>query len=131
MVSMPHGTVLSMILDCVNAGGMIEGSPWAASISPPDAYDVRLIGDPGTDQLSRYELEVLDRIDRLYGHLNWWQLRQLTHALPEWRDPQGSSIPIAPEEILRLEGKSPEEIERLTHEAEEAWFVDQLRARAS
>ena len=131
MVSMPHGTVLSMILDCINAGGMVEDSPWATAISPPDGYDVRLLDDPGSDELSRYEIELLDQINQTYGHLNWWQLRQITHALPEWQDPQGSSSPIAPEEILRAEGKSPQEIERFAQEAAEVWFVDQLRAQAS
>src|SRR5437899_2065419 len=56
MVSMPHGTVLSMVLDRLNAGGLEQGSPWAETISPPEGYDVRLIGSPGTDELSRYEL---------------------------------------------------------------------------
>jgi uncharacterized phage-associated protein len=131
MVSMPHGAVLSNVLDCVNAGGMIPESPWASTISPPDGYEVGLVSDPGTDQLSRYELDLLAAINEQYGRLSWWQLRQLTHDLPEWRDPQGSSIPIEHEEILRAEGKSPEEIERLTQQAEEVWFIDQLRARAS
>jgi uncharacterized phage-associated protein len=81
--------------------------------------------------LSRFEIELLNQINERYGHLNWWQLRQLTHELPEWRDPQGSSMQIEPAEILRAEGKSPEEIERLTQEAEELWFIDRLRERAS
>lgn len=131
MVSMPHGTVLSMVLDCINVGGQLPDSAWATAVSPPEGYDVRLVADPGADELSAYETEVIDRIDRAYGRMNWWQLRQLTHGLPEWRDPEGSSLPIAPEEILRAEGKSPEEIERISQDAEELWFIDRLRERAS
>lgn len=131
MVSMPHGTVLSMVLDCMNAGGVMEGSAWSAAISPPTGYDVLLVSDPGDDELSPFEIEVINRINRTYGHMNWWQLRELTHRLPEYHDPDGSSVPIAPEEILRAEGKSPEEIERLSQAAEELWFIDRLRERVS
>jgi hypothetical protein len=130
MVSMPHGTVLSGVLDCINAGGMVDGSPWAMAISPPDGYDVTLRDNPGTDELSEYELDALREIDGQYGKLNWQQLRQVTHDLPEWTDPSGSSLKIAPERILRAEGKSPEQIEALTQEAEELWFIDRLRERA-
>mgnify|MGYP001611677482 FL=1 len=132
MVAMPHGTVLSMILDRINAGGPEPGSPWSEIISPPDGYEISLKNaSPGTDELSRYELAVLARTNETYGHLSWWALRQLTHGLPEYRDPQGSSLPIAPEDILRAEGKSAEEIERITHEAEELWFFSTLEREAS
>ena len=41
---------------------------------------------------------------------------QMTHELPEWTDPNGGSIPISPEQILKLEGKSLEEIGSIRNE---------------
>lgn len=126
MVSMPHGPVLSMMLDCVNAGDEMPNSSWASAISPPQGYEVELLTDPGRDELSVFEVGLIEGIDHSYGHLTQWQLRELTHALPEYRDPEGSSLPIAPEEILRAEGKSPEQIEQMSRGAEELWFIDRM-----
>ncbi len=46
------------------------------------------------------------------------------HKLPEWEDPKGSSIPIDPQSILRLEGISPEKIEQFVSQAEEICFLN-------
>lgn len=131
MAAMPHGPILSMILDRMNAGGDTPGSVWSATVSPPENYEVILRRDPGKDRLSASELELLDRIDDSFGHLNWRELCQIARGLPEFRDPLGATLAIEPEEVLRSEGRSSEEIERITLDAEELWFVDDLRKRAS
>lgn len=53
LVSMPHGPVLSMVLDCINSGSAQPDSAWAGSISPPSNYEVRVLEDPGLDELSQ------------------------------------------------------------------------------
>lgn len=125
MVSMPHGPVLSQILDLINQGPAPgrESSPWFAAIKPRAGYDLELVRDPGVEALSPYETEVLDRIYERYGNLDQWQLRDFVHELPEWEDPHGSSLPIEPATILQAAGLDPTEIRQIVEEAEERWFT--------
>ena len=66
-----------------------------------------------------------------FGQLDKWALRDLSHTLPEWEDPNGSCIAINPEDILRAANKSPEEIERIAAEAEELRFFNFLESMKS
>lgn len=123
MVSMPHGPVLSQIYDSIKWEP--EGDPWYNYISEQNHHEVSLLQqDPKTDELSKYELGILKYIHKEYGHLNQYKLRDLTHDLPEWTDPRGSSLPIDPLTILRAEGKSDAEIELLSQASEEMFHID-------
>lgn len=128
MVSMPHGPVLSCIYDSAK-WGKTEDDPWYEYISERTNHEVSLTGTaPELDELSEYEIEVLKKVYDGYGHLNQWELRDLTHRLPEWQDPNGSSLPIDPITILRTEGKNDVEISALAHMAEEVLFLEELRS---
>ena len=129
MVSMPHGPVLSTILNLITEDDEEVGI-WSEYVGPPSGYEVCLKkSNAETDELSRYELRVLDEIDAEFGPLGKWVLRDVTHELPEWVDPNGSSLPIEPQTILRQAGRSSEEIHQLTSDAEDVFFMD-LRAGA-
>jgi uncharacterized phage-associated protein len=131
MVSMPHGPVLSNILDLINMGRPQPAGPWFDYITEPSNYDVSLeIDIPASDELSRYELDLLKQVHDRFGSMDKWALRDLTHTLPEWVDPRGSSVPIDPESILRAAGKSPEQIEKMSADAEELWFLDTVEGSA-
>jgi uncharacterized phage-associated protein len=128
MVSMPHGTVLSEVLDLIHESKPEEEPAWFEYVSPPEGWDVRLAKPaPERDELSDYEVEVLTRIDQKYGHLNKWVVRDMSHELPEWKNPQGSSAPIDPADILRIVGKSEEAIQRIAADAEELWVIRKLQ----
>jgi hypothetical protein len=53
--------------------------------------------------------------------MSQWELRDYSHRLPEWRDPRGSSLPIAIQDILLGEGFTQEEASEVveTLQAEE------------
>jgi uncharacterized phage-associated protein len=117
--SLPHGPVLSSTLNLIND----EPNPaqpryWHRLISERRGYDVDLIGDAPTDQLSPAEIILLDEIDDLYGSMDQWELRRVSHDLPEWRDPGTSAIPIQIADILIAEGYSPEEAAQVEIELE-------------
>lgn len=131
MVAMPHGPGLCMILDLMNVGGGSPGSIWSMTVSPPENFEVSLRRDPGKDRLSANEIGLLDRINDAFGHLEWREICQIARGLPEVRNADGALLIIAPEDILSAEGRSAEEIERITRDAEELWFVDELRKLAS
>ena len=125
-VSMPRGPVLSKILDLITMGRYKEITPWFRYISEPKHYEVKLAEHAPSkrDELSRYEAGVLREVYKKYGSMNKWDLVELMHTLPEWEDPKGSSLPIDPQNILRLEGIAPEKIEQFISHAEEVCFLD-------
>jgi uncharacterized phage-associated protein len=129
-VSMNRGPVLSRILDLVT-DGEDPGAPsiWASFISEPANYEVGLKSDPSDDELSSAEIAVLDEVFKEFGHLGRWELVELTHRLPEWKDPNGGAIPIRISDILKAEGKSPMEISAVEDELSELSEVDLLLAR--
>jgi len=109
-VSMANGPVTSKILNLIT-----EEKPkpiWVQYISPPlGDYEVKLLKQAPTDRLSRAEEQLMAEIFAQYGHRNRWDLiDNVMHKLPEWRDPQGTSIPISPRDILQAAGESEEEI---------------------
>jgi uncharacterized phage-associated protein len=108
--SMPHGPVVSNIYDLIRRRK--SGEYWTRYISEPfDDKQVQLERDDcPTDKLSRAEESLLVELFDKYKTWTRWQLRDLTHELPEWEDPAGSSIPIGIDEILRAQGATDEEI---------------------
>ena len=103
-VSMDHGPVLSQTYNLMVA----EQSPdqplvyWRQFISEPERYEVQLLTDtPPDGELSRAQIGVLDDVFNEFGAMNRWQIVEFVHTLPEWEDPQGSSIPIALRDVLR------------------------------
>jgi len=132
MVSMQKGPVLSGVLDLINWGSIDEQSPWLEYISPPSDYEVHVLNpDAECKALSRYEKGLLVEIDERFGEFDRWSLVRYTHTLPEWRDPKGSSFPIDPADILRLENRPEKEITEFKEEAEEALFLEFLMVRAA
>jgi uncharacterized phage-associated protein len=113
MVSMPHGPVLSRIYDKIKTGAE-EGArePWFEYLSERQGNTLSLTqADPPTDELSEYERGILSEEYDQYRHFSFAQLKKLTHDLPEYEDPKGSSLPIDPVVILRESGWSEEDIQ--------------------
>lgn len=126
--SLPHGPVLSATLDRINSGEFYRGGYWDRHIAPKAHHAVSL-RDPDNvpnDQLSPAEEALLDEVFARYGHLPRWRLVELTHELPEWTDPHGSSLPIDPADILRGEGYSEEEIADLQAQWDEVAYAQSL-----
>ncbi|MEE9277414.1 MAG: Panacea domain-containing protein [Dehalococcoidia bacterium] len=125
MVSMDNGPVLSRILNQINMGEPNgNDAPWYRYITEPKNYDIATkTADVPTDELSQYEISVLNDFDDKFGGWDKWRLVEWTHSLPEWHNPHGSMIPISPDEILRAAGKSAEDIEAITADAEEIWYL--------
>lgn len=126
-VSMNRGPVLSRVLDLATDGDDPSGqSIWGSFISEPANYEVSLKGDPSDDELSVAEVGVLEGVFKEFGHLSRWDLVELTHRLPEWKNPNGSAIPISISDILKAEGKSPLEISSVEDELNELAEADLL-----
>lgn len=128
MVSMPHGPVLSRIYDEIQWGrNDAQPQPWYEYLTERQGHDVSLReANPPTNELSQFEREILDETQAQYAHFGPWGLRRITHELPEYEDPQGSSNPIDPASILRAEGWTEEDIQDAVMSAREEMFLDRV-----
>ncbi len=104
MVAMDFGMVLSNTYDL--ASGTIKSKPngWESWISDKQNHNLSLKKKkPIFDELSDADIEIVDEVWRQYGKKNQWELADMQHdpkICPEWKDPQGSSIPVSYEDIF-------------------------------
>lgn len=117
-VAMPHGPVLSTIYNIIKKNH--PSVVWKQYIlTRPKDYEVSLNGSPAPKRkLSEAEIELISEMFQKYGHLSGKELEDLSHHLPEWRDPKGSSIPISLPDLLNVLDYKPEDIERIKLELE-------------
>lgn len=97
-VAMPLGPVLSNTYDLIKAG---SGQPtyWSRHIQKK-SKNVILLCDPGSDDLSDAEEDIITETFKKFGAMNRWDVVELTHTFPEWADPDGSSFPISLDRML-------------------------------
>ena len=127
--SMKHGPVLSRIMNFLKRDARTSvPTVWTNHISEPIGYDVKLLAESATDELSRTELKILETIDTQYGWMNEWDLVNLLHTiLPEPERPvESGRRPIIPDQILRDERATDEEIDQIRQEIRELAAVDNL-----
>lgn len=124
MLSMDHGPVLSVVLNLMNKTPG-PGTTWARFIEPPDAQDLVLLktgANPDFDELSRYEMRILDEELAEWGDYTGIALGEKLHEVcPEWRLPHGAVADIEYVDLLRKNGKTPAEIQSIEVEADLAY----------
>ncbi len=121
---MPHGPVNSATLNLINdEPDPTAPSYWHQFISERREYDVHLRTSPGTSALSAFEVAIIDQVFAEFGHMGKYALRDLTHTLPEWCNPEGSSLPIHIHEILEHEGFSEDDAREIEHSLEHESYV--------
>jgi uncharacterized phage-associated protein len=127
MVCMPYGPVLSRIYDDSKSPEAIQNQHWRETFKARENNVVCLRNaNPDTDELSEFERDVLKEAHLNYGRYDFTELRKIVDCLPEYADPQGSSLPIDPATILREEGWSEEEIEDARMSAREEIILGTL-----
>ena len=102
LVSMPHGPVLSITYNHMNGEMDSVAGGWEHWIGDRSGHMLALrnadmVNTPEQDllELSDSDLAVLAEIWQEFGHMNEFELRDYTHEnCPEWRDPNGSMIPM-------------------------------------
>ena len=106
--SLPHGPIVSRIRDLITDDPAFSESTYWCDFIKKEDYDVVLTSIPKYDRLSEAEIELLREIFDQYGPMSRWDLRDLTHEFPEWQNPDGGSIPISYEDILKAVGRENE-----------------------
>ena len=125
--SLPHGPVLSFTLDKINADpDPAAPSYWHRYISERQGHHVSLVQPGPSDRLSPAEEQLLAETHARFGAMDQWELRDFTHTLPEWQDPQGSSIPISVRDILASEGFDEAEMQEIEDALAAEAFAESL-----
>jgi len=117
LVSMPHGPVLSCTYNHMNGElPSVEGG-WDFWIADRAEHDLALrdpdsLRSPEQDllELSDADVGILSDIWDQFGGMDQWELREYTHDhCPEWKDPEGSMIPMQPEDFFEALKFTPEQ----------------------
>lgn len=123
-VSMDHGQVLSNTYNLMKRE--LQCDEWNEYIQHYLYYWLILKKPIPFKKLSRAEVELLKSIFDNYGKLDEFELAELTHDLPEYEDPEGSSLPTPLEAILNALEYSEEDIQRINIELEEEAILENL-----
>jgi uncharacterized phage-associated protein len=121
-VNMRHGPVLSSVYDLVKLtifAPKPPPGPWGQSVVKRGRWELVPKRPPDPAPLSEAEVELINRVFTQRRERTRWDLRDKSHALPEWEDPGASSQELPIEQILRVLGKGDEEIEMVRRRAEE------------
>lgn len=121
-VSMRFGPVLSRVLDLIRDDCPAEDSVWHGYVARK-RFDACLVGPADNEWLSERNMGILDGVFDTFGCLKEWDVVARTHALPEWKDPGDSAIPIEPEDVLRYSGYSEKSIGYVAEQAEAAYSL--------
>ena len=109
VAALERGPVLSEVLDLIK-GSHLRSPEWSSFIQKND-YDVRLVQEPGVGKLSKFEIELLEKVAEDNRARDEWAMVELTHAFPEWsRNNPGKSrkwIPL--HDILEAVGRPADE----------------------
>ena len=125
--SMKMGPVLSHVLNLsTEMPAPDDETYWSRYISAPSNYEIRLTADPGNDQLSEAEDELISRIYDKYKEYKdrpFDFVKHLHSILPEWEQIQEGRRPIALRAILLAAKKSIEEINQIEDDLAQVNFV--------
>lgn len=123
-VSMKNGPVLSKTYDLIKHARTHEDTYWASFIAT-EGYEVILRRDPGNGALSPSIDTIIEETYNKLGSIEKWDLVDLTHNFPEWKDPTTKNkkmIPIELRDILAANDEPSDMLEtvRKNYELQES-----------
>lgn len=123
--SLPKGPLGSSTLDLVKEN-FLKPNYWCQYITRV-GKNVRIINNyPPIKKLCDAEIELINEILIELGHLNQYQLAELSEKLPEWKDPQGSSKPIDLHFYLSCLGFNEKEAERIEYDIQQDALLEDI-----
>ena len=124
--NMPFGPVLSNTYDL--ACEKKKGEYWSKyfSYSQTD-HIVRLkTFDVDDGELSEMEIELMNDVFKKYGNMNFQELKEYTHSLPEFEESGETSTPISWTTLFNVTGWDGEDLMAIKDEMRVMLFYDKL-----
>jgi uncharacterized phage-associated protein len=123
LVAMPYGPIHSEALDLIN--GVDSDDPAWFTRFQLQGYRIRLIDDPGSHHLSRYEVDLLVKLHGIYAGRDTWDVANLTHAFPEYEKTylNGTSKTISLELLIDETGRGNDK-QAILNDAREKQIID-------
>jgi Protein of unknown function (DUF4065) len=118
--NLPHGGIPSQIYDNTKThrDDRFKDSVWREYLTENIDNEIRLQrSEFTTKELSEFERELIRKTWEKFQIMSDRELYRYIHSLPEFKDPQGSSTRVDPEEILRLMHWSNEDIANAERDA--------------
>jgi len=119
--NLDNGIVLSNLYNLIKDKGIHENQCLWNTYFITEGYNLKSIIKENLpeDELSDREKKLLKAINKEYKHCDWKYLADIVHHnLPEWTDPNGSSISLSINEILEKLGRTKNEIEDIEKDNE-------------
>ena len=85
--AMPYGPVASSVKDIAEESGFLdpmEGEYSSRFLKARGRYEIESIQDIDSNVFSDSDIEALDFAWEKFGHLNKYELVEITHGYPEW-----------------------------------------------
>lgn len=114
LYSLPYGQIVSETMDRAEYRERKAESFWGKHLENRDGKNIRLIKECGKEKLSRAEIDLIEEIYKENKHKTPQQLFNEHHnpnLFPEYEDPHGSRVKTTYSKLLRVLGKTQEEIE--------------------
>ena len=127
--NLPHGGTPSRIYDNTKKerNPRFKDSVWLEYLTENSANMIGLKKKEfSTGELSEFERDLIRQTWEQFRKLSNSELYKLVHAFPEFKNPNGSSFRIDPEEILRHEGWTDAEIEAAERDAKREQILSQI-----
>ncbi len=83
LIAMCRGPLHSAYLDLVK--GNDPESPWWMTHFRTDKFDVEMRDDPGNTELSKRELDLINRVSQEHEEQDEWAVGAVTHEFPEFK----------------------------------------------
>ena len=114
LYSLPYGQVVSNTLDKAEYQQQKATSFWTEHIENYDRKNLRLVKECGREKLSRAEIKLIEEIYEQNRNKTAKQLFDEHHdpkLFPEYKDPHNSSIQTTYADLLKILGKTKEQIQ--------------------
>ena len=110
-VAMKNGPLHSEVYDLIK-GEHPEQAKWAGHIRK-QGYHVQLVQEPGVQELSCFEIQILREVADQWKDQDDWELAESTHSFPEWRKNyvEGTSRVIPLEDAFSGVGFTPADVQ--------------------
>jgi uncharacterized phage-associated protein len=104
---------------------------WSHYINRVDGepYQICLTNYPGNSELCEAEEDVLRDVYQNRGNIDRFELADITHQFPEWKNPLAvgeKRLPLSPLDVLYALRKTDQEIQWIQEEAAQEIYLQQL-----